>query len=197
MRLQVIRRLAISGGLVAAAFALKYPLIGIPNVEPLTLVFFTIGYVYGSGWGALVGAVGELIYATFNPYGAQIFPVWIAQIAGMALAGVLGGAFRLLLAPKPDHERGYVGGRGAAARRALALTSVSLAGIITTLCYDLLTNLALALAIGPFWPTLVAALPFVVIHLVSNALLFPLIFPILRRWLLRPTTAVVEPGAPG
>jgi hypothetical protein len=72
------------------------------------------------------------------------------------------------------------------------LLTISLAGITTTLCYDALTNLALAWSIGPFWPTMVAALPFAGIHVTSNALLFGLIFPILRRWLVSPTSTVVR-----
>jgi len=38
-----VRDLAIVGGLLAAAFVLNLPLLGVPNVEPLTLVFFFIG----------------------------------------------------------------------------------------------------------------------------------------------------------
>jgi len=196
MRLSAIRRLALSGGLVAAAFALKYPLIGIPNVEPLTVTFFALGYAYGPAWGAVVGVVGELIYATFNPYGAQIFPVWIAQITGMALAGILGGCFRVF---QPMPGGGGEARRPSSGRRRLTLAvfTLAVAGIITTLCYDILTNLALAWAIGPFWPTMIAALPFTFIHMASNALLFPLIFPILRRWLVSPPSTVLGPNDAG
>ncbi len=89
-----VRRLAQSGGLLAAAFALKYPLIGLPNVEPLTLAFFAIGYAHGARWGAFVGIVGEMIYATINPLGMSIPQVWGTQILSMALAGIAGGLVR-------------------------------------------------------------------------------------------------------
>ena len=65
-RASAVRRLVVSGGLVAAAFAIKYPLIGIPNVEPFTLAFFCVGYMFGPAWGLFVGAAGETIYATIN-----------------------------------------------------------------------------------------------------------------------------------
>ncbi|MBI3871462.1 MAG: hypothetical protein HY304_00095 [candidate division Zixibacteria bacterium] len=175
-----LRRLARSGGLVAAAFALKYPLVAIPGLEPLTLVFFALGYAYGPIWGALVGATGEVVYATLNPLGVAVVPVWMAQIIGMAGAGVAGGATRFLA----DHL----------AHRDGRLPAI-LAGVLATLFFDAVTNLAYALSIGPFWPVLLAGLPFAAVHVASNALLFLTIFPTLRRWLMRPAHAVVEPSA--
>ena len=171
-----------SGGLVAAAFAIKYPLVGIPNVEPLTLAFFAVGYAYGPVWGAFVAATGEGLYATVNPFGPPILPVWVAQIASMAIVGLVGGW------------------TGAFLRRTEWSTWSSHAliviiGIGVTLNFDLLTNLAMAVAIGPFWPVMVAGIPFTLIHVASNALLFALVFPILRRWFLQPTTTVEPPTA--
>jgi len=173
-----LRRVARSGGLVAAAFALKLPLFAVPNVEPLTLAFFALGYAYGPLWGGMIGATSMAVYATFNPWGAAILPVWIAQIAGMALAGLAGGWLRPLV-----NLRGLP--------RPIAAAS---AGIVVTLVYDLFTNLAFALSIGPFRPVMIAAAPFALIHVASNALLFGAIFPILRRWLTRPTSAIAVPS---
>ena len=176
-----LRRLAHSGGLVAAAFALKYPLIALPNVEPLTLVFFAIGYAYGPLWGAFVGLLSEGIFATFNPLGIPIFPVWMAQLGAMALTGLAGGWFGRLVRRREE--------------RRVSRLAVIAAGITVTVIFDLATNTAFAISIGPFWPIMVAALPFAAIHIGSNALLFGAIFPILERWLLRPTTAVVGPSS--
>jgi hypothetical protein len=173
-----LRRLARSGGLVAAAFALKLPLFAVPNVEPLTLAFFALGYAYGPLWGLMVGAVSMAVYATFNPWGAAIIPIWIAQIAGMALAGSAGGVLRM-----------FAGGRGVP-----RMIPAAIAGAAATLIYDLLTNLAFAVAIGPFWPVMIAAIPFSAIHITSNALLFGAIFPILGRWLTRPASSIVAPS---
>jgi hypothetical protein len=173
-----LRRLTHSGGLVAAAFALKYPLIALPNIEPLTLAFFAVGYAYGVRWGAFVGALGMGIYASFNPLGPAIFPVWVSQLVGMSSVGMIGGMIGKWLRSGETARRRY--------------WPVVLGGILATLFFDLVTNLAFALAIGPFWAVLVAGIPFAAIHIGSNALLFGLIFPILERWLLRPTTAVVQ-----
>ncbi|HUU44292.1 MAG TPA: hypothetical protein VM118_01055 [Acidobacteriota bacterium] len=176
-----LRRLAHSGGLVAAAFALKYPLVAVPNVEPLTLAFFAVGYAYGPLWGLFVGLLSEGIYTTFNPLGAPIFPVWVAQIVSMGGAGFLGGVMGWML----KHTES----------RRVRVVAATVGGVVATLIFDLLTNFAFAWAIGPFWPVLAAAVPFAVIHVGSNALLFAVIFPILERWLLRPTTVVIESPA--
>jgi uncharacterized membrane protein len=181
-RARDVRRIAVSGGLVAAAFAIKYPLIGVPNVEPFTLAFFSVGYTFGPLWGLFVGMVGEVIYATINPYGASIFPVWMAQIVGMGLAGVIGGLVGKLKG-RLDWDK----------RRSLWIAIA--AGLAATLIFDVLTNLALAVSIGPFWPVLIAAIPFAGVHLASNALLFAAIFPILRRWILGSASTVVGPSS--
>lgn len=177
-----LRRLAQSGGLLAAAFALKYPLIGVPNVEPLTLAFFALGYAHGARWGAFVGVVGEMIYATINPLGMSIPQVWGAQIIGMALAGMAGGMVRPFYDPL----------RSPKLRAAMAGAT----GLAVTLVFDVLTNLAFAATIGPFWAVMVAAIPFAAIHVLSNTLLFALVFPILSRWLVRPIHPVVTSSAP-
>jgi uncharacterized membrane protein len=181
-RAREVRRIAVSGGLVAAAFAIKYPLIGVPNVEPFTLAFFSVGYTFGPLWGLFVGVVGEAIYATINPYGASIFPVWIAQIAGMGCAGLIGGWVGKMK-DRLDWDR----------RRSLLIAIA--AGVAATLIFDVLTNLALAATIGPFWPVLIAGVPFAAVHLASNALLFAAIFPILRRWILGSASSVVGPSS--
>lgn len=183
MRVSELRRLAISGGLVAAAFAVKYTLIGIPNVEPLTLAFFAVGYGYGPLWGAFVGVIGEGMFAAINPMGAPIAPVWVAQIIGMAIAGLLGGLV------------GRIGrGRGDGRRWHLVLCVST--GVLATIVFDLITNLAMAWSIGPFWPVMAASIPFAGIHVLSNALLFSLIFPILQRWLTRYTSTAAPQSLP-
>lgn len=172
-----LRRMAQSGGLLAAAFALKYPLIGLPNVEPLTLAFFALGYAHGARWGAFVGLAGEAIFATLNPLGMSIPQVWVAQTLSMSLAGIAGGLVR------PFYDPIW------SARIRAGFAAV--AGFGVTLVFDLVTNLAFAATIGPFWPVMIAAIPFAAIHVLSNALLFALVFPILSRWLIRPIHPVV------
>jgi len=165
---------------VAAAFAIKYPLVGLPNIEPLTLAFFAVGYAYGPLWGLFVGMAGELLYATINPFGPPIVPVWLAQIVGMGIAGMAGGWLGQW------HYRANWSSRW-------MLGAIVAAGVLVTLLFDIFTNVAIAFAIGPFWPVLIAGVPFAAVHVASNALLFLLIFPILRRWFLRPAVVIDPP----
>ena len=162
-----VRDLAKIGGLVAAAFVLKMPAIGLPNVEPFTLVYFFIGFRYGIFWGGAVAALGEFLYSTLNPFGAALPPVTAAQVVGMAVAGIGGG-----LAARFDPFRVFTSPR----RWGLAFTAV-----IITLFYDVLTNLAMFWTLGNLWVWLVAGVPFSVLHIASNSLLFAFAFPVLRK----------------
>ncbi|HEX9750657.1 MAG TPA: hypothetical protein VGB22_05145 [candidate division Zixibacteria bacterium] len=173
-----LQRLARSGGILAAALVLGYPLIAVPNVEPLTLAFFAVGCAEGPLWGLFVALVGESVFAAFHPMGPAIAPVWLAQVMGMGIVGVLGGWSRPLW-------------RGAWHRGAWTVRAAWV-GVLATLVFDGLTNFAFAIAIGPFVPVMIAAIPFAAVHAGSNALLFGLFFPILQRWLLRPTSVVAH-----
>ncbi len=161
------RELAHIGGLVAAAFVIKLPLLGIPNVEPFLLTYFFIGFRFGPGWGLTIGAAAEFLYSTLNPFGPAIPPVLLAQVLGMGLAGLIGG----ILASwnpwdwltKPN-------------RIGLAI----LGGVIT-LFYDLATNLAMVATLGSLWAWLIAGIPFSALHIVSNCLLFAVVFPALCK----------------
>jgi hypothetical protein len=162
-----VRDLARIGGLLAAAFVLKLPAMGVPNIEPFTLIFFFIGFRYGTVWGAAVGALGELLYSTLNPFGPALPPVTLAQVIGMALAGLAGGGA----------ARFDPGGVFTQTRRwGLVLTAV-----LITLVYDLLTNLAMVWTLGNLWAWLLAGIPFSALHIVSNCLLFALAFPALQK----------------
>jgi len=162
-----VRDMARIGGLLAAAFVLKLPAIGLPNIEPFTLVFFFIGYRYGCFWGAAAGALAEFLYTTMNPYGAALPPVSAAQIMGMAFSGFAGG-----LAGRIDPLRIF----SRPSRWGLAV-----AGIMLTLVYDVLTNLAMFWTLGNVWAWLVAGIPFSALHIASNCILFALVFPALQK----------------
>jgi len=162
-----LRDVARIGGLLAAAFVLKMPAVGLPNVEPFTLVYFFIGFRYGIFWGGSVAALGEFLYSTLNPFGAALPPVTAAQIIGMAVAGAAGG-----LAARFNPHRIFSLPR----RWGLALTA-----IVITLFYDVLTNLAMFWMLGNLWAWLIAGIPFSSLHIASNSLLFAFVFPVLRK----------------
>ena len=162
-----VRDLATMGGLLAAAFVLKLPALGLPNIEPFTLTYFFIGYRFGAFWGGAVGALGEFVYATFNPLGASLPPVAAAQTIGMALAGIAGGvSARLNLFHIFSRPRRW---------------GLAAAAVLITLLFDVLTNVAMFWTLGNLTAWLLAGIPFSALHIISNCLLFVFVFPALQK----------------
>ncbi len=130
----------------------------IPNFEFLSVILFAGGFVLGPAWGALAAALGEFLYSVINPYGSGLLiPLVLAsQVLGMALVGAAGG---------------WVG-RMASARPPVRAAVVIAAGVLGTLVFDFLTNLASGIQFGQPVPTLVAGVPFAVVHVGTNAALF-------------------------
>jgi hypothetical protein len=130
----------------------------IPNLESLTLVAFCSGVLLGRRDGAVVGSLTMLLYTLLNPYGPAPPLVMAAQILGMALAGVAGGAFALAGGP-----------RWSATRRAWVLAVVA---VVVTAIYDVLTNLATGLVFGQVATWMLAGIPFSLWHIGFNVALF-------------------------
>jgi len=130
----------------------------IPNFEVLTLVVFCAGVLLGAQDGLLVGAVTMLVYSLLNPYGAVHPLVTLSQVASEMIAGASGGWMA---------RAGLAG--SAAGPRAVAL---GVAALLLTAFYDLVTNLATGLLFGQVGPTLLGGVPFSLVHIGSNVVLF-------------------------
>ncbi len=163
------RKLAWSGVLIALAIVLKLPILSVPNVEFLTFVIFSSGYLLGMIEGTIIGIISMSIYTSLiTPYGLPPLPIAIAQIFSMALVGFAGGLvnrFRLILT-----FNSY-----------LPYLSMGIAGLALTVIYDLLTNVATAYVMGQFYPVMVAAIPFAAIHILSNLIIFIIFTPLLLK----------------
>ena len=141
----------------AAAVATNYLLLGVVNVKFMDLLVFTGGYLYGAGFGATLGAMVWLVYGTVNPYGFNL-PTLAATMLGEALYGAAGGILR----------------RGVFVRPGWALDArLGVVGFLLTFTYDLFTNVVSAYVAGvPVAITLVAGVPFALLHEASNAVFF-------------------------
>ncbi|HEX7401360.1 MAG TPA: ECF transporter S component [candidate division Zixibacteria bacterium] len=163
------RKLAWSGILIALAIVLKLPILSVPNVEFLTFVIFSAGYLLGMMEGMIVGIISMSIYTSvITPYGLPPLPIALAQIFSMALIGFAGGLIyqmRLLKLFKSIFPYLIMG----------------LLGLALTVIYDLLTNLAVAYVMGQFIPVMIAAIPFAAIHLLSNFAIFLVFTPLLLK----------------
>lgn len=143
----------------------------IPNVELVTAICFAAGYLLGAWAGLLTGALVELIFAGFHPMGSSMGFLLLSQMLGMAGAGLTGALSRRICGP--------------ATGRCYLLVLVSSA-LISTVWFDVLTNLAYPASVGfvGMDPRVyaAAALPFAAIHIVSNLAVFLVIVaPLMPR----------------
>jgi energy-coupling factor transport system substrate-specific component len=168
------RKLALAGVLIALAIALKLPILSVPNVEFFTFVVFSSGFLLGMIGGAVVGIISMSIYTSFvTPYGLPPLPIAFAQVLSMALIGLAGGlAFRL---DKFAFRQQF------SSRIMAVMLIMGLAGLVLTLIYDLLTNLATTVVVGQFWPVMIAAIPFALLHILSNVTIFVVLSPLLMK----------------
>jgi hypothetical protein len=175
-----MRRVVRSAALIAFSIACGYAkLLLFPYlffVELFTLALFVSGVIVGPGFGLWVGIVARLVFSVANPLGPPHPWVLAAQVIAGGIVGVIGGLAGPWLLPPPDRPE-----RGAGARAAL----LAVAAIVSTVTYDLLTNLAQGIAFGSIPVTLAAGLLPALQHLASNLALFLLIGNLLVPWLRR------------
>ena len=169
MSLQDYRRLALMALWTGMIAALGIVFVFVPNIELVILTAFLAGIALGPANGLLVAVLGEAIFSALNPIGSGLgFPVlFVLQIAGVGLSGLVGG----LIAPLLRRLTTAV----------LQALTLGVVGFLLTLIYDILTALSMPLAAGitegTLWATLVGGLAFFVMHLVSNTILFAVFGP--------------------
>jgi hypothetical protein len=154
----------------ALALALNFPLLGIPNVEIFSICLFISGLFLGYWGGFVTPLVAGLIFIFFNPNGPPSLIILVfAQLAGFILFGLTGALFgKIILRNK---------------NRVVGMTFCAAIGVVLTFIYDLLTNLAIASAFGPFWPTVISGIAFSLWHMASNGIIFGLAEPmVVKLW---------------
>jgi hypothetical protein len=144
--------------LIALAVALGYLLAAVPNVEAISAVSFFSGYLLGAATGALVGALSILLFSVLNPLGPAFPVVVAAQVLVMGTIGACGHAWRrvIMLAGKAEFFAAAF-------------------GAVLTLAYGVVADYGFAVSMGRWrdpLPVIAAGLPFSVIHIVSNGLIF-------------------------
>lgn len=144
-------------------------------VEIYSVAVFLSGAIMGAAWGAWIGAASRLIWSVANPYGPPHPWVLLAQVAGAAAIGALGGAVGRRLLPW--------GAPGAGERARVLLLAV--AGVVGTALYDFVTNVAQGWAFGSVGASLaLAAIPSAQ-HVASNAVIFAVAGRLALPWLGR------------
>jgi hypothetical protein len=155
-------RLALTGLFIALAVGLGFGTAAIPNVELLSITVFLGGAATGPLHGLLIGVAAELLFSGLNPIGPAFPLVLVAQLSSVGAIGLAGG---------------LLGVRLSRLKRLTRACALGASGLLLTLLFDALTNLALGVHLGPILPTLIGGLAFGVMHLVSNTVIFAGIGP--------------------
>ena len=158
------RWVAITAIMSALALVGNYVLVAIPNVELGSGVLFITAYLFGIEMALWSVLLVSIIFAFFNPWGPFIPTIWIAQVIGwifMVTAGSLMG----------NQERTEQNSRN-------LYVELAVVGAGVTLFFDLITTLGYAVWFGiPYFAAIVAGIPFIAVHVISNTILFPAIVP--------------------
>jgi MFS family permease len=145
--MKLSRRVSITSIMTALALVGNYSLAAIPNVELGSTILFTTAFVFGFPMGATCVLLMSIIYASFNPWGPFIPQIWLAQVIGWLFMVMVGAMMAAV-------------------------------GAFTTLFFDLITTLGYSWAFGvPYLVALATGLPFMIIHVWSNAAWFVAVAP--------------------
>jgi Na+/H+ antiporter NhaC len=137
---------------------------------------FLSGALSGIVWGVWIGGVARLLFSVANPYGPPHPWVLAAQVLGGGLIGALGGFCGRWLLSRADRER-----PGPKTRTAILLA----AGVVATLAYDLVTNVAQGIVFGSIPAALAVAVLPTLQHVASNAAIFAVLGNVAFPWLSR------------
>jgi len=158
------RWVAVTAIMSALALVGNYVLVAIPNVELGSGVLFVTAYLFGLGMGIWCVFIVSIIYAFFNPWGPFIPTIWITQLIGwifMVIAGMLMG--------RKDSDKSWTRGMQ---------IELAIVGGVVTLFFDLITTLGYSIWFGvPYFIAVITGSTFIVLHVVSNAIIFPAIVP--------------------
>ncbi|MFW9846635.1 MAG: hypothetical protein ACFFD6_07800 [Candidatus Thorarchaeota archaeon] len=153
------RKVSITAIMTALALVGNYAFVAIPNVELGSGILFVTAYVFGFQTGASCAVLMAMVFGSVNPWGGLIPQIWITQVIGwiyIAAAGALLGRNRHSLDCTPQSE-----------------WLLGFTGAFLTFFFDMLTNLGYSWAFTvPYWLAIISGLPFMVVHIVSNAIIF-------------------------
>ncbi|MDH3889971.1 MAG: ECF transporter S component [candidate division Zixibacteria bacterium] len=160
---RLISRIALFSALI---YVLSYATAYLPNVSFVFFIVFAGGYLWGALAGSMIGLIGMWLSSSFNPFGPAALPLLVAQMIGAGCGGLVGA---------------FVHGRSDHGRIPPGMMWLILAAVVCTLAYYLPVNGVDAWLYQPFWPRFISGLPWVAISMVSNALIFPLLFGVVTR----------------
>ncbi|MFX1262221.1 MAG: hypothetical protein ACFFAZ_09050 [Promethearchaeota archaeon] len=158
------RQVAITAIMTALALVGNYVFVAIPNVELGSGILFVTAYLFGFQTGASCAVLMAIIFGSINPWGGLVPQIWLTQVIGwlyITAAGALMGRDRHGLSHSIRD-----------------IWILGFMGAFLTFFFDMLTNLGYSWAFGiPYWLAIVSGFPFMVVHIVSNAIIFGAVAP--------------------
>ena len=166
------RWVSITAIMTAIALVGNYALVAVPNLELGSTVLFVTAYIFGAQMAVWSTLIMSLLFGIINPWGAFIPQIWISQVVGWFYIVTIGSIMG---------RRGTNGKRFEPKKWELAIT-----GAIVTFIFEQVTNLGYSATFGvPFFLAVTAAIPFTLIHIISNAVIFSQVVPMLDKALTR------------
>ena len=158
---------SITAIMTALALVGNYALVAVPNLELGSSVLFLTAYIFGYRMAIWSTLIMSLLYGIINPWGAFIPQIWLSQVIGW---------FYIVAAGSIMGRIGPNGKRLEPRKWELAIT-----GAFVTFIFEQITNIGYSITFGvPFILAVTAAIPFTVLHIVSNAIIFSQIVPMLN-----------------
>ena len=162
IELKTITRVAIFAALV---FVSSYLTVFLSNIKLAFFIVFSSGLLWGALPGVCVGVVGLFLWSNLNPLGPVPLPLLMAQLIGISFSALIGAAASKLIPPSPPSIRIFL--------------TMALCGFLTGLLYHLPVDIVDAWLIQPFWPRLIGGSVFSLITIISNCIIFPMLYPAL------------------
>ncbi|MHA1960148.1 MAG: hypothetical protein ACW99U_07960 [Candidatus Thorarchaeota archaeon] len=175
------RWVAIASIMSALALVGNYSLVAIPNVELGTTVLFITSIVFGLPMGIWCTLIMSAIFASINPWGPFVPQIWLTQVIGWAYIAVAGGLVRRISRPDGTSHR--------------SSRDLFIVGLFITAMFDSISNVGYSLAFSvPYSIAMLAGLPFMVVHVLSNAILFSIVIPRVENILEKEVGGVLWSG---
>ena len=169
------RKVAIVANMTALALLGNYALVGVPNVELGSVVIFITALVFGLPMGIWTALLTSIIFSTINPWGPFIPQIWLTQMIGWVYIAMVGG---LLGGKKNDRYQGRI--------------EMFVVGAYLAAVFDLATNIGYSLVYGvPYSVAVILGLPFMFMHVISNAFILAFVVPIVEPILKKDMASVI------
>ena len=166
------RWVALTAIMTSLALVGNYAFVAVPNVELGTTILFLTAWIFGLPMAVWSTLLMSIIFASINPWGGLIPQIWIAQVIGWLYVSLIGS----LLGKKKN----------------INVVELAVTGLICTVVFDLITNIAYSLAFSiPFYITILSGLFFLIVHAVSNMILFPLVVPVISKALREQLAGII------